>query len=66
MESIFQFVYGIIDPQKMWERKVKEDPWMLKYVPDQFKTQEMCEYVFYEIFRVLNIFQSSTLIRKCV
>ena len=26
----------------MWNKAVKSDPWMLKHVPDQFVTEEMC------------------------
>ena len=26
----------------MWNRAVQSDPWTLKHVPDQYKTQEMC------------------------
>ena len=27
----------------MWEGVVARDPWQLKYVSDQYKTQEMCD-----------------------
>lgn len=28
---------------EMYNETVKENPWMLKYVPNQYKTQEMCD-----------------------
>ena len=32
-----------MDPQKICEKIVEKAPWMLEYVPEQFKTQEMCD-----------------------
>ena len=29
----------------MCERAIEKDSWNLKFVPDQYKTQEMCERV---------------------
>ena len=26
----------------MWNRTVQSDPWALRYVPDQYKSQKMC------------------------
>ena len=32
----------VILTQKMWNEAVERDPWVLKHVPDQYKTQKMC------------------------
>ena len=44
--DVFRFVNEIIDPQKMWERKVIEKLSVSKDVPKEYVTREMCKHVF--------------------
>ena len=50
----------------MCKNAVKKLLYLLRYVLDQYKTQQMCDKVILENCGTLNLFLTATKIKKCV
>ena len=69
VNTLFKNVFWYIT-QKRYEWEVLEYPWSLQFVPDHFKTQEMCKKVVEEypqmLFHIPNHFKTQEMCKKAV
>ena len=50
----------------MCKHAVKILPYLQRYIPDQHKTQQICDKLFYKMVEHQSLFLNPTKIKKCV
>ena len=64
--AMLKFVLDHVNPKKLCKHAVKKLLYLLRYVPDQYKTQQMCDKAITENGGTLKSVLTTARIKKCV
>ena len=64
--EMIKFVHLKYSKKKLCKHSIKKLPYLLRYVPDQYKTQQICDKAVLEKVEHRSLFLTTTKIKTCV